>query len=255
MIRRKVMNVLMEQMTWMEFNERKDEAVLILPVGSTEQHGPHLPLCVDTVIAKEFAIRLAKKIDGIVAPVLSYGYKSAPLSGGGPLFPGTIDLKGETLIKLVTDLLCEFIKDGVKKIIVMNAHFENEAFLLEAIDIVSNQYKEVTIVETNWWDPMPQGVIGQIFDEVPFPGWAFEHAAITETSLMMYFAPELVHEERMIDEQGAQPAAYHKYPIDNDAVPVSGVLATARTSSAKKGEVIVDEVIDELVSMTEKVFK
>lgn len=250
------MNSLMEQMTWMEFNERKDEAILILPIGATEQHGPHLPLCVDTVIAKEFAVRLAEKINGIVAPVISYGYKSAPLSGGGPLFPGTIDLNGETLIKLVSDLLCEFIKDGVKKIVVMNGHFENEAFLLEAIDLVSNKYGEtVTIVETNWWDPMPHSVIEKIFDEVPFPGWAFEHAAITETSLMMYFAPELVQEELIIDEKGAEPSPYHKYPIDKDAVPATGVLATARTSSPQKGKVIVEAVVTELVSITEKVFK
>ncbi|MEG1636368.1 MAG: creatininase [Cellulosilyticaceae bacterium] len=250
------MNVLMEQMTWMEFDKRKDEAILILPIGATEQHGPHLPLCVDTVIAKECAVHLAEKINGIVAPVVSYGYKSAPLSGGGPLFPGTIDLNGETLVKLVYDLLCEFIKDGVKKIIVMNAHFENEAFLLEAIDLVSDKYKDtVIIVETNWWDPMPHSVIDEIFDEVPFPGWAFEHAAITETSLMMYFAPELVHEECMIDEKGAQPSSYHKYPIDKDTVPPTGVLATARTSSAEKGKVIVEAVVTELVNITEKVFK
>ena len=102
---------------------------------------------------------------------------------------------------------------------------------------------------------MPHRVIDEIFNEVPFPGWAFEHAAITETSLMMYFAPELVHEERMIDEKGAEPKPYHKYPIDKDAVPANGVLATAKTSSAAKGKVIVDAVLTELVDIVEKVFE
>ncbi len=66
---------------------RKKDDVIILPIGSTEQHGPHLPTCVDTVIANGFAYRIAEKINGVVAPALSYGYKSKPLSGGGPLFP------------------------------------------------------------------------------------------------------------------------------------------------------------------------
>ncbi|SHI11931.1 creatinine amidohydrolase [Clostridium collagenovorans DSM 3089] len=249
------MSFLMDHMTWMEFNEKKEESVVILPIGSTEQHGPHLPLSVDTVIAKEFSIALAKQINGMVAPTLSYGYKSQPLSGGGPLFPGTIDLNGETLIKLVEDILCELVKDGVKKILVLNAHFENEAFVLEAIDLVSNKYKDkVTIVETNWWDPMPEDVIDKVFDEVKFPGWAFEHAAITETSLMLYFAEELVHMDRMVDTKGATPCAYHKYPIEKSTIPESGVLATARTSTAEKGKIIVDSVLKELVSIVNEAF-
>lgn len=236
----------MNNMTWMEFRDRIKTSPLILPVGSTEQHGPHLPLCVDTVIAEGFAIRLAKEVEGVIAPTINYGYKSQPLSGGGPLFPGTIDLNGNTLINLTMDLLEEFIKDGAKKIIVLNAHFENEAFLLEAINIISNKYTDVTIIETNWWDPMPEFIIDKIFDEVPFPGWAFEHAAITETSLMLLFAPHLVKIDKITDVKGASPVAYHKYPINKDIIPESGVLATAKSSSSEKGQLIVDSVIKEL---------
>lgn len=241
------MEYLMNNMNWMEFNEKIKNSSLILPIGSTEQHGPHLPLSVDSVIAENFALRLAKEINGVVAPLISYGYKSQPLSGGGPLFPGTIDLNGKTLIDLVSDVLEEFIRDGAKKIIILNAHFENEAFLLEAIDLVSRKYgDEVTIIETNWWDPMPENIIDKVFDEVQFPGWAFEHAAITETSLMLLFKPELVRLDNMIDEKGASPVTYHKYPIDKDIIPKTGVLATARSSSAEKGALIVDSVIEEL---------
>jgi len=247
-------HVKMESMTWIEFNEKKDR-VLILPIGSTEQHGPHLPLCVDVVLAKEFAYRLAAEIDGVVAPALSYGYKSKPLSGGGPLFPGTIDLNGATLQQLVLDLIDEFVKDGFTKIFILSAHFENEAFIVEAMDLASTKYGDrVTLVLSNWWDPMPEDVIDRIFDEVPFPGWALEHAAVTETSLMMYFAPELVHEERIIDTHGATPCVYFKYPIDKNAIPETGVLASAKSSSAKKGKIIVDEVIPNLVKIVNTVF-
>lgn len=65
---------LMTNMTWKEYEAKKDR-ILILPIGSTEQHGPHLPLSVDAVIAEKIALKFAEKVDGIVAPTLSYGYK------------------------------------------------------------------------------------------------------------------------------------------------------------------------------------
>ncbi|MFR3557113.1 MAG: creatininase, partial [Paraclostridium sordellii] len=187
----------MRNMTWQEFAKKKDD-VIILPIGATEQHGPHLPTCVDAVLAEEFAYRIAEKINGVVAPTLSYGYKSKPLSGGGPLFPGTIDLNGATLQALVMDIIDEFVRDGFTKIFILSAHFENEAFIIEAMDLCSAKYGDkVKLLLTNWWDPMSPDVIDKVFDEVEFPGWALEHAAVTETSLMMYFAPELVREDKI----------------------------------------------------------
>lgn len=147
-------------------------------------------------------------------PTLCYGYKSKPLSGGGPLFPGTIDLNGKTVIDLVYDVLMELVRDGFTKIFIMNAHFENEAFVVEAMDLVNRETNgAATIVESNWWDPMPEDVIDKVFDEVPFPGWAFEHAAVTETSLMMYFAPELVHFERAVEAPPTVALPYFRYPL------------------------------------------
>ena len=248
--------ILMDEMTWMEFDKKiKEGAITILPIGACEQHGPHLPLCVDTVLAKGFAELLAQQVNAVVAPTVNYGYRSKPLSGGGPLFPGTIDLSGETLVKLTFDLLEELIKDGVKKILVLSCHFENEAFVCEACDLIGQKYGDkVKVIITNWWDPMPLEVIDEVFNEVPFPGWAFEHAAITETSLMMAFAPELVHEDRMVDTQGATPCPYHIYPVPKGAVPDTGVLAPARTSSAAKGQYMIDNIVPELVKICNKEF-
>ena len=92
------MSVMMQEMTWQDFNEKKNNAVAILPVGSTEQHGPMLPLSVDAIISTGLAKMVAEKVNGIVLPCVTYGYKSAPLSGGGPAFPGTIDKNGMTLL-------------------------------------------------------------------------------------------------------------------------------------------------------------
>ncbi len=248
-------NVKMENMTWQEFAKKKDD-VIILPIGATEQHGPHLPTCVDSVLAREFVYRIAEKINGVVAPTISYGYKSKPLSGGGPLFPGTIDLNGATLQALVMDIIDEFVRDGFTKIFILSAHFENEAFIVEAMDLCSAKYGDkVKLLLTNWWDPMSLDVIDKVFDEVPFPGWALEHAAVTETSLMMYFAPELVREDKILDTENASPATYFRYPIEKDIVPETGILASAKSSSAARGKIIVDDVIPNIVKIVEEAFR
>lgn len=247
------MSNIMNELTWKEFETKKDRP-LILPIGSTEQHGPHLPLCTDSKIAEGISFLLADQADCVVAPTISYGYKSKPLSGGGPLFPGTIDLTGVTLMNLVNDVLEEFVRDGFTKIIVMNAHFESEAFIIESIDTLSRRYPSVTFIETNWWDVLSQETIAQVFDVVPFPGWAFEHAAITETSLMMYLAPDLVHEDKISDEAGATSVPYYKYPVVSGMVPESGVLAPAVSSSAEKGKLIVDTAISEFIKIIENEF-
>jgi len=248
-------NVKMENMTWQEFAKKKDDAI-ILPIGATEQHGPHLPTCVDSVLAREFAYRIAEKINGVVAPTISYGYKSKPLSGGGPLFPGTIDLNGATLQALVMDIIDEFVRDGFTKIFILSAHFENEAFIVEAMDLCSAKYEDkVKLLLTNWWDPMSPDVIDKVFDEVPFPGWALEHAAVTETSLMMYFAPELVREDKILDTENASPTTYFRYPIEKDIVPETGILASAKSSSAARGKIIVDDVIPNIVKIVEEAFR
>ena len=63
------MSVMMQEMTWQDFNEKKNNAVAILPVGSTEQHGPMLPLSVDAIISTGIAKMVAEKVNGIVLPV------------------------------------------------------------------------------------------------------------------------------------------------------------------------------------------
>ena len=116
-------------------------------------------------------------------------------------------------------------------------------------------YEKFKILLTNWWDPMSPDIIDKVFDEDPFPGWALEHAAVTETSLMMYFAPELVREDQILDTENATPGTYFKYPIEKGLVPETGVLASAKSSSAERGKIIVDDVIPNIVKIVEEAYK
>ncbi len=246
-----------QNITWPEYAKAAKDGVLIIPVGSTEQHSQHLPLSVDVIISENFARILTEKIDAYVAPSIAYGYKSNPTSGGGPLFPGTIDLNGNTLVTLTKDILREFIADGWKKIILMNSHYENQAFLAEAADLAIGQQQEEfpKVILASWWDNVSQDIIPVVFDERPFKGWDLEHAAVTETSLMLYFAPELVKTELLSDDGiGDDVPRYQRYPVSKTLIPKTGALYTSMTSTAEKGKLITDNVIKNFLRFLEKEF-
>lgn len=250
------MTQFIRNMTWQEYNSKVKDHILIIPVGSTEQHGPHLPLGVDVIIAEEYSKALAEKVKAVIAPPITYGYKSQPASGGGPLFPGTVDLNGATVTAIMRDVLQEFIDDGWKRILIMSGHYENDAFLAEACDLIlRNQEEEFPkVLLSNWWDNISPEVLPKIFDEVEFKGWAMEHAAITETSQMMYFTPELVREDLITDDGIKEPPTYQRFPASKTLIPPSGSLYTGRSSSAEKGRLIVEDVTENLVKILEKEF-
>src|SRR5215213_6569194 len=124
---------LLADMTWQEVEAAIErEAGVVLPVGSTEQHGYHLPLSTDAVLPTELALTVAEPLDLLVAPAVSYGYRSRPLSGGGQGFVGTTSLRATTLMALVEDVVRELIRQGFGRIVVLNWHMENQNFVYEA---------------------------------------------------------------------------------------------------------------------------
>src|ERR1700732_5006776 len=112
----------MNRMSWQEYRERvtQSKAPVFLPVGALEQHGPHLPLGTDALLAAAVARTVAERVDGIVAPPINYGYKSQPKCGGGQHFPGTTSLDGGTLSAMTCDILAELGRHGVRNVAVVS---------------------------------------------------------------------------------------------------------------------------------------
>src|SRR3977135_4534471 len=110
-------------------------AILVIPVGAVEQHGPHLPLTVDTEIPVRIASMLVEKLKVIVAPAVTYGARSLPQSGEGPGFPGTIEIRGSVLTDVLKDVIACYIATGFRAIVILNGHYENEGFNLEASEV------------------------------------------------------------------------------------------------------------------------
>ena len=96
-----------------------EKTIAVLPVAAIEQHGPHLPLGTDALLASAISADVAARVGGLVEPALSYGYKSQPKCGGGQHFCGTTSLDGATLSALVRDAVREFHRHGVRRLVLV----------------------------------------------------------------------------------------------------------------------------------------
>jgi creatinine amidohydrolase len=250
--------VQMSRMTWVQYQDRLTASrapPVFLPVGALEQHGPHLPLGTDALLASAIATGVATKVGGIVAPVLSYGYKSQPKCGGGQHFCGTTSLDAATLIGQVRDSIREFARHGVERLVLVNGHYENQWFLIEGIDLgLRDCAGQMSIMRLEYWDFCTEETLAAVFPD-GFPGFALEHAAVIETSLMLHAHPDLVRLEAIPDDPAAQFPPYDMYPTRTEWVPSSGVLSSARGASLGKGARIADEVIARIAAAVRAEFR
>ena len=101
----------MSELAWPDYDRRvKDGAMVLVPVGALEQHGPHMSMNPDVLLPTAIAERVAANVRGLVAPAIAYGYKSQQQSGGGNHMPGNTCLDGQTMISLVRDVLRELAR-------------------------------------------------------------------------------------------------------------------------------------------------
>ena len=240
------MTVFMNELSWVDYQQRveRDAPTILLPVGALEQHGPHLPLGTDALLSTAVAADAARRVGGLVAPALSYGYKSQPKCGGGNHFCGTTSVDAATLIGSVRDAVREFARHGVKRLVLVNGHYENQWFLIEGIDLGLRDLgpgASLEVVRLEYWDFLSEKTLAAVFPD-GFPGFALEHAAVIETSLMLHYHPSLVRVDLIPADPPADFPPYDVYPSRKNWVPLSGVLSSARGSDAAKGRLIAEEV-------------
>ena len=228
---------LMELMTWVEVREAAGAGLpVVLPMGSTEQHGPHLPLNTDCVIPVGIALETAKRLSLVVAPPVRFGARSRPLSGGGESFPGTLSLRATTLMLTLQEVLEALARAGFERICVLNWHYENAAYLWEPCDLAVAKHPELRILVME--DPMPRFSEAELAELFPrgFPGWDVEHASIMETSLMEVLAPDSVRRELVADDEAARHPSWDVVPAPAEFIPKSGVLWHPTEASREIGQ-------------------
>lgn len=167
-------------MTWKEFENALERTnMALIPVGSIEQHGKHLPLGTDFYGALETTKLISQEVDILVAPVLFLGL--AEYHTG---FPGTITLTPETFEAVLYESALSLIKHGIKKIAIYNGHGGNNVSVDNVVRKI-NQTTEAAAVKLNNISVPPQQ------DPLPYPPYDW-HAGISETSLMLYLTHSLV---------------------------------------------------------------
>ncbi|MBJ3775975.1 creatininase [Acuticoccus mangrovi] len=253
------MTVRMADMAWPEYEKRiKAGAVVILPVGSIEQHSYHLPLGVDRYLPALVAERAAEELGAIVAEPVLYGARSQMRMGGGQTYPGTTSLSPVTLMHVIRDVLTAFIAHGAKKIVVCNGHYENMMFTFEGIDMALKDAKmlgvdDVRVMRFEYWDYMTRETIDALFPD-GYPGMELEHAALIETSLMLHFRPDLVDMSKLPNESAGDFPAYDIFPATREGVPPSGALSPPNRARAEYGARIAGDCVKGIVADIRKVF-
>ncbi len=244
------MRILLEELTRDEARAAAPDALLVLPVGATEQHGPHLPVGVDTYavthIARAAAAEIAGQLPVLVAPTLPFGSSHHHLPFGGTLSLGT-----ETYYRLLTDLAESLIVGGFRRIFILNGHGGNsELIQLVARDLALKHAAHLAAAPywTIAWDAL---VAAQAYASAGLPG----HAGTFETALMLALHPQLVREPRPHRDTpvGADPRGFQPYRAELHGAwqRIDGYTDSPDQASAEQGQrylaLIVREVARALV--------
>lgn len=143
----------------------KKKRVAVIPVGSIEQHGPHLPVSTDSDIVAEIALRIAKRGNFLLLPTIFYGVSFEH----SPFF--NLSIKSSTLQKLLFELCLSLSSNGIKTIFVINGHYTNQKAINSLTSKINKISKgKIRVFVFSYWDFMKE---------------SFDHAGFVETSLML----------------------------------------------------------------------
>jgi len=227
------------ELSWVEakkYFQSKD--IALLPVGSTEQHGPQNPLGTDHLIARSLAEEAAKRVKVICLPVIPFGVSSHHRQ-----FWGTVHVKPEVFKAYVRDVCLSLRYYGVLKIVVVNGHGGNTRNLVELARELREQGIFLSVFI--WWEAAGKRLPNIFVEEER------GHAAAEETSVNLALHSHLVDMNNAVNEKKhqffADASSGVNYGLDTVDQTGSGVLGTSTTASVKKGKKVVDAVIEELV--------
>jgi len=214
-----------------------EHQTVLVPTGSTEQHGPHGPLLSDVLIPQEVARRIAPRVGALVAPPINYAL-SYPHVG----FTGLVHIRVPTFMALVEDLCRSLASVGFRRIVFLNGHYDNTYALAYACASVAEQLPQGTVCfPINYWDGMTPDQASEFF--APSTGL---HANRGETSAILAINPALVDMDAANAEmppfpEVANSAAVHtafffSMPGSVHRATRSGTWGDAREASAEFGE-------------------
>lgn len=235
----------------------RESAVALLPVGAIEQHGPHLPVYVDTCLTEGVVAHMLEKLPEtqqlLVLPTQAVGKSNEHLA-----YPGTLTLSAETLTRLWTEIGESVHRAGINRLIILNAHGGQP----QVMEIVARELRVrlgMFVVTLNWWGPgQPEGL---------FPESELRHGihgGAVETSMMLYLRPDLVRMEKARNFKSLSEtlADEYKYLAPEGAVGFGwqtqdlneeGACGDATLADPEKGRLLVDHAATALAELVGEV--
>ncbi len=254
-----------EEMSWPEVRDVvKNDPVAVLPVGTTEQHGPHLPLMVDYECAAgvaEAAVRIVVERQpqdegphAVLLHPVPYSFNEHHMD-----FPGTIDIDPHVIIEYIACIGKSLAHHGFRHIILLNGHGSNVPFLDVAARMITNRTDSIAAV-VSWWAVLDSADLS--WRQSPHPG-GFGHGCELETSLMLQVRPDLVDmikAPRTIDEvqrskhfywdlERASPIFFQEFFSRNTE---TGVQGDATLATAEKGSVVFTAATTKIADVIEE---
>lgn len=238
-------------MKWVELNSPQlgsvsRETICVLPLGATEQHGPHLPVATDQIIADGLAAGLDALCGGrlLILPGLP-----ATCSEHHMAFPGSLTLDHEAFIQVVTQLIGSAARHGFRRFFLLNAHGGNSSVGGVVAEKLSTQLPELDVVFGTWFRMAGERLRHLVEGEYPAVG----HACEFETSLIMALRPVLVDHAAIVDDGIVPTSPLLKFDllaggptvrsVPFEQFTASGVWGKPSLASAEKGRRILDCVV------------
>lgn len=238
--------VWLETLTWPEAKARLDaSAVVVVPIGAAaKEHGHHLPLNTDYLLARALAEGVAAALPVVIAPIVCFGYYPAFVG-----YPGSQHLRAETFMSLLTDIFGKLVQDGAKRIVVINTGVSTEA----PLRIAARNTLEATGVRVAVADIRRLGLAVARAARQKLGG----HADEIETSMLLAIAPQSVRLDRAATDYGHaldEPETVFQSPVRYSGDPASGLDFSATgargdptLANAELGKRVLAEMTRELI--------
>jgi creatinine amidohydrolase len=214
-----------------------NKRTVILPCGSTEQHGLHAPIGTDTMTAFEVCKEVGRRTSTIVAPVMPYGFSQ----GLHCTFPGTISLSGVTFMTVVGDILKSLVRSGFSNILFITGHGMNINPLHVAVNEFLNE-NDAHIIVKGYWQCKEYEALLEEGEGI--------HATPSETSIIMHLQPDLIDISKAVDERNYRPYLVGKSEFRK--ISSTGVMGNATIADSDKGSRYFEAAVEGMCNVLRK---
>jgi creatinine amidohydrolase len=231
--------------SWKEIDTLdRDRTIVLFPIGSIEQHGWHMPVGTDYLIAEAISSELAKRdtkcFEALLFPSLQFGLNTEHTG-----FAGTVTLPARLLLELLEAQLNEMLDDGFCYFAFLNTHGGNTGLLEIFVREMKAKHPDSRITSLQYFQ---HGFFDALRDHIDNPIGADVHAGELETSILQYLSPELVQmnvPQDVLRERNCKSGELPKFWLTRD-VSKSGIMGDATLSNPDKGKIYFDFICDSL---------